>query len=389
MIDGETEGFMNTAIKAMVGMIGAPGKWGTNLAKTAGATFLATTGVGTKEGTKLMQDAGFDAGAFFNMRRAAAGFLVSLGLGALTTLLQGLKDDDKDDPEEGNPWKKIKKGTIKDKGAKEVIDQLAESWENGVELDFNYAQLFYEHPELVTQNEEGAETLQLLKKFSKMYEEGKNRSIKDQKIDKLGLAIYFLTRMKRDNDAFINIAGLFNQDSSSRQEIQGMSSLLKSTISAGMTLQFASILREVYGDARYGSLHDSQMNYIDKYNTFVKQCKKNGYKPPKSLKEFTDLMVAYYEQSGGGILIPDFKDNADFISFLSEHKEDYPDIETLNKKLFNDYFFANSSRGDFYKKGDAKWRRHLLTITPWLKSQYLLYNPEETLESYMFAVRNQ
>lgn len=384
MLDGETEGYVLSTYKTLRLALGSTDQWGTNFGRILGASLLATLGVGTGNkswGTEALRNAGMSSETFSNLRRMAASILASVGMGLLINLLKGLKGDD-DELEEGNPYSKIKIGDIKSKNGREIVKKCEEMWNDGVDPEKNYFAILAEHPEQF----KTLETYETVKKLAKIYDEGRNRTCNDQRIDWPGLGIYFLSRCQRDNNAFISPGALFgDKDSPTTQEIQGATSIVKSTIAVGMMGSLWDVLQLSYGDMRYGGLQNQKIAFLNRVEQYQKHRKEKGLKY-LSRDKLVQGVINYYE-STGTMIDPFFEEDKEFISFMSENKGEYASLKELDKKLLNKYYFTQNTKNA--NKGDARWITRGKSLIPWVKAEYLLYHPEESLESYMFAVRNQ
>lgn len=384
LLDGETEGYVLSTYKALRLALGSNEQWGRNFGRILGASFLATLGVGTGNrawGTEALRNAGMSTESFSNLRRMAASILASAGMGLLIGLLKGLKGDD-DELESGNPYSKIKIGDIKSKNGREIVKKCEEMWNDGVDPEKNYLALLAAHPEQF----KSIETYETVRKLAKIYEEGRNRTCNDQRIDWAGLGVYFLSRCQRDNNAFISPGALFgDKESPTTQEIQGATSIVKSTIVVGMMGSLWEVVQLVYGDMKYGGLQNQKLAFLNRVEQYQKIRKEKGLKY-LSRDKLVQGVISYYERTGT-MIDPFFEEDKEFISFMNENRDEYESLKDLDTKLLNKYYFAQNTKGG--NKGDARWQSRGKSLVPWVKAEYLLYHPEETLESYMFAVRNQ
>lgn len=384
MLDGETEGYVLSTYKALRLALGSSEEWGKNFGRILGASFLATLGLGSGNnswGIEALRNAGMSSESFSNLRRMAACILASVGMGLLITMLKGLKGDD-DELESGNPYSRVKIGDIKSKNGREIVKKCEEMWNDGVDPEKNYLAILAEHPDQF----KSKETYEIVKKLAKIYEEGRNRTCNDQKIDWAGLGVYFLSRSQRDNNAFISPSALFgDKDSPTTQEIQGATSIIKSTIAVGMMGRLWEVVQLSYGDMKYGGLQNQKLAFLNRVEQYQKLRKQKGLKYI-SREKLLQGVINYYENTGT-MIDPFFEEDKEFISFMKDNKDEYESLKELDKKLLNKYYFTQNTKNA--KKGDARWKTGGKSLIPWVKAEYLLYHPEESLESYMFAVRNQ
>lgn len=385
LIDGEMEGYVLSTVKSLLLILGNPGHWGVNYLKLLGVSLLACfPGKSGKDawGTKFFQDMGMSMNGYANYRRMAATILIGIGLGLLIDMLKGYKDDEDEQLANGNPYTKINLSDIDNDSAKEMVNKLSELWEKGVDPNTNYFELLLKHPEIFKNKKE----LEKVKKLAKIYNDGRNRTCNDERIDWAGLGIYFLTRCQRDNNAFVSPSALFgDKESPTTQEIRGASSIIGSTISIGMMGSLFEVAKLAYGDLKYGDLQDQKLAFLNRVKEYQKYRKDNNMKYI-SKKDIIEIIMSTYNKNGT-VISPFFDEDKEFLSFMRDHKEEYDNIKELDKNLLNKYYSASNTAK--MRKGEAKWRSRGKSLIPWVKAEFLLYHPEESLKSYMFAVRNQ
>ena len=140
-----------------------------------------------------------------------------------------------------------------------------------------------------------------------------------------------------------------------------------------------------YGDMKYGGLQNQKLAFLNRVEQYQKLRKQKGLKYI-SRGKLVQGVINYYENTGT-MIDPFFEEDKEFISFMKDNKDEYESLKELDKKLLNKYYFTQNTKNA--KKGDARWKTGGKSLIPWVKAEYLLYHPEESLESYMFAVRNQ
>lgn len=304
-------------------------------------------------------------------------YRLSLNLPPISVVPTGL--------DKGNPWKHVHASDFK-YDVSTYVKHYKELWDQGLTPDTNPFTALLGDPKL----QKNPTAYNTIAKLEQLYSRQINRYYGDHSINWPMVAVYYLTRAQRDGAAFIDLCGIWDSESVTRQELTSNASLISSTIGIGGITTLAQLSNQLYGGMMYGDVYqqrtDLMKTLVDlEYSNkeIARKSKKLKVKDVPTAKSMFESILNYYKFTD---TLPKYAENyKELFNFMIENE--LTTVEEVDKYL-KDYFEYNNKEG-LYRKGDPKYKRTLQKITPWWKNERLITDPEGSLNSFIFAIRRK